>query len=233
MVQIDWSIAQNALAQPNPGERFQFGFQQGQQQRRQREMDGALNALAANPDDPKAIAGYMRVDPRGGLQYQQQRAAFAEDRAKREREREQEERKIFARAAKLAKDPASWDAIVDQLTPQYPEVAAYRGKFDPNLRASLMALGGESEDRETQGPASVQEYEYAKAQGFTGSYMDFVETKRGPIVANNGDGTFTIIPRGMVPGGASGASEVPPPPPGFVLDSDGGPTPPASGTFQP
>lgn len=234
MVQIDWSIAQNALAQPDPGQRFQMGFQQGAQQRKEREMDGALNALAANPDDPKAQAAYMRHDPRGALQFRQQRATFQQQRAKEQQAKQERDAKTIALAVKNARDPQAWDAVVDEVVAMgYPDAAEFKGRFSPEARAAIMAAGGIEDDKEPQGPASVQEYEYAKQQGFDGTYMDFLESKRGPIVANNGDGTFTIIPRGAVPGGGA-APAAPPPPPGFVLDGDeGGQTPPASGTFQP
>lgn len=51
-------------------------------------------------------------------------------------------------------------------------------------------------------PSSVEEYNFAKANGFSGSYMDFLNQRGGPLIANNGDGTFTIVPRNMVGGGA-------------------------------
>jgi hypothetical protein len=59
-------------------------------------------------------------------------------------------------------------------------------------------IGGSSSD-----PSSVREYQFAKGQGFDGSYLDFLNQRGGPLIANNGDGTFTIVPRGMVSGGGS------------------------------
>jgi hypothetical protein len=58
----------------------------------------------------------------------------------------------------------------------------------------------------SSGPSSVQEYEFAKQNGFGGSYMDFLNQKGGPLIANNGDGTFTIVPRNMVGGSAPAPS---------------------------
>jgi len=57
----------------------------------------------------------------------------------------------------------------------------------------------------TQDPA-IKEYEYAKSNGYGGSFMDYVQAKQGPLIANNGDGTFTIVPRNMVGGGQPAAS---------------------------
>jgi hypothetical protein len=61
----------------------------------------------------------------------------------------------------------------------------------------------------TETPAEVKEYQYAKSQGYNGSYMDYLAAKAGPIVANNGDGTLSLIPRSLIgqpqpSGGASG-----------------------------
>jgi hypothetical protein len=64
-------------------------------------------------------------------------------------------------------------------------------------------------------PAGIREYEYAKGQGFTGSYLDFLNAKGGPLIANNGDGTFTIVPRAMVGGGRAAPGG---PAPGTVED---------------
>jgi hypothetical protein len=47
-------------------------------------------------------------------------------------------------------------------------------------------------------PVELQEYEFAKSQGFPGSYLDFVQQKGGPLIAANGDGTFTVVPRNMM-----------------------------------
>lgn len=225
MVDINWNLLGGAR---NVGQSVMQGYEQGRQRRREEQLDQAFRYLGENPDDPRAVNALMAADPRLGLQFRGQQMQQRQQMAEQQRAEDERQIKIFGRAARMAKDPASWDAIIDQLAPHYPEVMAYKGKFDPNLRAALMAQAGEKDESENQ-PSNVQEYEFARQQGFQGSYMDFLETKRGPIVANNGDGTFTLIPRGFVPGGGS----VPPPPPGFILDSDGGPTPPASGTFQP
>ena len=131
------------------------------------------------------------------------------------------------------KDQAGWDhvrAIAGQAGIDLTDVPP---QFDLNYVNGLVQLADAFEPEKSQNhPSSVQEFEYAKGQGFTGSYMDFMEEKRGPIVANNGDGTFTIVPRSMTQQAApQQGGVVPPPPPGFQLD--GGPTPSASGNFQP
>lgn len=94
---IQWGIAQNALAQPNPGERFQMGFQQGQEQRKQRELDGALRQLASNPDDPNARNALLHADPRMYMQFQ--KADLERLKAERERVGLEASRRIGGMAA--------------------------------------------------------------------------------------------------------------------------------------
>jgi hypothetical protein len=177
---------QNALAM----------FEQGREQAKQRKAENALNALAANPEDPQAVAGFIAADPVRGMQYRQQLSEQQRLVAEREREENQRTIKIFGRAAKLAKDPASWDAIIDQLGPQYPEVMAYRGKFDPNMRAALMAQAGESDD-EAQEPSFIRE---ARALGIgMDEARQLWKTKQGTVMIDG-------IPHVMLPSGGSPAS---------------------------
>lgn len=138
----------------------------------------------------------------------------------------------LSNAVRWADTPEKWSEVQAFYATRGVDLSRYEyGQRD----RSLMALGQLGEylkggPKPSNGPASVQEYQFAKEQGFSGSYMDFLEGKKGPIVANNGDGTFTLIPRSY--GGQPQqpqASAAPPPPPGFVVD--GGPTPRASGNF--
>lgn len=103
----------------------------------------------------------------------------------------------------------------------------YDEAFARNIVAAADALDPE---KEAASPSSVREYEYARQQGYTGSFMDFQSQMGSPIVVDNGDGTKTIYPRNMFGGGSGGA--IPPPPAGFQIVNDGGPTPPASGNFS-
>lgn len=199
---------------------FMGGMQLGQQQAGQ----NALSQYAANPDDPKSFAGLARHRPEMAMQVRQQQAQQQQAATKQKQE-------IIGRAVQMADTPEKWDMVAQQLAQRgIPEAANYVGKFSPELRSIMMAEAGLSspEDRAT----SLQKnYEWLK--GINPQAADQYlksETEGNPLIANNGDGTFTIIPRGMMQGGQQGA--VPPPPPGFVIDQpEGGQTPPASGNF--
>lgn len=51
--------------------------------------------------------------------------------------------KLIGQAALYADTPEKWDQVIDQLTPQYPELAQYRGRFSPQARAAAIAQAGE------------------------------------------------------------------------------------------
>jgi hypothetical protein len=204
-------------------------FQQGQAQRRQMDGQNALTAYAMNPDDPAAFQGLAQHHPQAAMQVRErQRAAQS---AKHE-----QDTKLIAALARDTKDPMSFDAAVDQVVAMgYPDAAQFKGKFSPGLRSALMAAGGLKDEAGPQ-PSIQREVEYYKSIGRTDLADQLLQrhAEGSPIVANNGDGTFTIVPRGMVgqpQGGAPHEGPLPPPPPGFVID-DGGPASQAPGGFR-
>jgi hypothetical protein len=201
-------------------------FQQGMQLGNQVASQNALSKYAENPNDPEAMTELMKRKPEMAMQLKQQQQA--QQRAALEQRRED-----FLLGGQIfrqiqPKDEASYQAALQAYQRAGGNMADVPTQFDPNYVQGVVSVADALKPvKQNEGPSSVQEYEYAKQQGFGGSYMEFMEEKRGPIVANNGDGTFTLIPRGAMGGQQPGA--VPPPPPGFVID--GGPTPPASGGF--
>ena len=60
----------------------------------------------------------------------------------------------------------------------------------------------------TEQPSSVREYEYAKAQGYAGTFEQWQQSNGGPVVVDNGDGTKTIYQRSQLTGGGSPAPAV-------------------------
>lgn len=83
-----------------------------------------------------------------------------------------------------------------------PTIQNYLGDTDAGLAAifakspeAATALYKMKHGDTNAGPADVQEYNFAKSNGYGGSFMDFLGEKGGPMVASNGDGTFTVIPR--------------------------------------
>ncbi len=195
---------------------FMGGMQLGEKVRGQ----NALAAYAKNPDDPAAFEGLAQHRPEMAMQVRQQQQQQQQAQAKQRQE-------VVARAVQMADTPEKWDAMAQQLAQRgIPEAAQYVGKFSPELRSIMMAEAGISspEDRATSLQKNYEWLQSVNPQAAQ-QYLKS-ETEGNPLIASNGDGTFTIIPRGM----AQQAS--PPPPPGFVVDQpQGGPTQPASGNF--
>lgn len=138
------------------------GFANGRNMRKSLDMDKALNALSAKPDDPAATAQIMRYDPSLGMQVmsgQQQRLQQA---TKQQEEQAKKLTEVFGRAARAAKTPQQWDAIAGWLA-QNGVAGAEKviGKFSPEMRAGYMAQAGLDDD--AQDPTSMQRnYEFLK-----------------------------------------------------------------------
>jgi hypothetical protein len=220
--------------QPNPGERFAQGFQQGQHNARQNKLRSAMAELARNPDNVKAYEVLAEADPQAAMQYKQQRI----EQAKASLQQYQGQLGVGAKIIRQVqpKDQAGWSqalAMAQQYgvdVSQIPQAWDQGGsEYAQNLSGLANALFPE---KQNEGPSSYQEYQRAQADP---AYAKFLTERQGPLIANNGDGTFTIIPRQTIQGtqpAPQAGGDVPPPPPGFQLDN-GGPTPPASGAFPP
>jgi hypothetical protein len=90
----NWSLmgGNNALAM------FQFGANLGQQARasqEERALKEAVGAYATNPNDPNALAGVMKADPRLGMQFQQRQQEQAAKQQEAQRQRVQEVARLF------------------------------------------------------------------------------------------------------------------------------------------
>jgi hypothetical protein len=144
-------------------------------------------------------------------------------------------------------------ALLQQLAPQLQQMGVSMEEiatFDPSDQQldAYIALGGQQQ-RPPSVPADIQEYEYAKRQGYQGTYMDFAKEQGPPIMVDNGDGTKTLYPRNMLGGGGRPQSAPRPvsskaeydalPPGSEYIAPDGsrrrkgGQTPQASGGFRP
>lgn len=230
-MQLDWSPLSNI---PNAGEAFAKGLETGRAARMQRDRHNALTGLGMG--DPGALNALMAVDPETGMQYQRQQIQQQQLEQKRQGEISEASRQNIIKGAQILrqinpKDDASYQQALQAARQMGIDVSTVPQQFDPQFVQNMIAAADTFEPQKPSnaGPASIQEYEYAKGQGFAGTYMDFNKEKGGPIVANNGDGTFTLIPRNTVGSGQSQA--VPPPPPGFQIDGDGGQAS-APGNFQ-
>lgn len=236
-VEIDWGGFNNAYQRTAdtfsaiPGQVVQ-GFQQGQRR-------NALSQYAMHPDDPNSINALAKVDPETAIQarqHQSQAQAAKHDR----------DTKIIAGLARDAKDPASFDAAVDQVVQLgYPEAAQFKGKFSPALRSALMNAGGISDAADHQ-PAVVQGYEYRQSlpEAERGQFDKYQQNARPQIFGSAEAGYNVFDPNGQQPAAAelphvadqAGYDALPPgaqytAPDGKVRVKAGGQTQPASGNF--
>jgi hypothetical protein len=109
-------------------------------------------------------------------------------------------------------DDASWQQTLELARRGGINVANAPQTFDPQYVAGIKHLANAiAPAKESTAPSDVREYEYAKAQGFTGTFMDYKQQMGNPFVVENPDGTKTIIPRSslMAGGGGGGAPAAP------------------------
>lgn len=139
MSEVDWSL----LAQyPNAGQAFEQSFQKGQQQ-------NALAAFATNPG-PQTAGAAARFDPSAVLDYNlhAQNEKIAANQLQLN-----EWHKYAGSLAKWADTPEKWDQAINHLLSvnhpdiSTPDLMALKGRFDPALRQSFMALGGAEDDK--------------------------------------------------------------------------------------
>jgi hypothetical protein len=161
---------------PNAGQAFSDAFSKGMQQ-------NALAGFAMNPGDPNAQGAAARYDPGAVMQYRQgQQSAQAQ----LSQEQIQTWHHYAASLAKWADTPQKWDQAIDYLLQSnHPDISTealmqLKGHFDPALRQSFMAMGGQQDDKPQQAPAVIQEYEYAKNQGYKGTLADFEQYLHPP-----------------------------------------------------
>ena len=187
---MNWNLNWNALAAPDIGTTIRDGFESGQRSRAMSQFD--IN----NPDSVNAL---LRVDPRAGAQMlqigQRQRENEAEQ-GKQAAAEKAARAKVLANAAKAAKDPASWDAIVDALVLNgYAEAADAKGKFSPENRIAVMAAGG-VEDDAPKPTALQQNYEYLQQKN-TQLAEQYLQNEANPykwITSESEDGSKTMFP---------------------------------------
>lgn len=230
---INWGIAQNALAQPDPGQRFAMGMQIGQQQRRERETREALASYGKDPEG--SINRLMPENPQLALglqdrRIQQQRYAAAA---------QQDQQKLLSEAARtlapvyqqLAKMPYEQrKPFLDQIAPRLvahgiPEqVIAGYDPSDQNLQTdialSVKAAGPTS-------PPNIQkEVDYYRSIGRDDLARQLlVRHAEGPPIAvrNPENGTIELYPASMArPGGAQPSQEASVQPGAVEVDEDTG-----------
>lgn len=231
---VNWAMG---LQQSNPGEAFMQAFSQGQQRNKEMRRDKALAALIGNPQDQVSLQALAQEDPNTAMQFQQQQASNALRQQEALSKSLEARREGIINGAKLIRqmrpsDQATWDQtrmMAQQVGIDLSDVPA---QFDETYVQGVVQLADTfAPPQQDRSPASYQEYERAQQDP---AYRQFLEERRGPIAVQGGDGTVTLYPRSMLsqqPPQRSAPTA--PPPPGFVIDNDGGPTAPPSGGFRP
>jgi hypothetical protein len=76
-----------------------------------------------------------------------------------------------ASLAKWADTPQKWDQAIDYLLQSnHPDISTQalmqlKGHFDPALRQSFMAMGGQQDDKPQEDPGIIREYDIANQRG--------------------------------------------------------------------
>lgn len=230
---------------PNAGAAFAQAFQQGMQQRQEQQQRNALAALAMNPNDPQAQAAAAQFNPGAVMQARSAQQQQAMQLAEQHRDNIIKGAQVIRQIQ--PKDQASWDqarAIAAQAGIDISEVPA---QFDPQYVQGITALADAFAPEKTNpDPSSVREYQFAKQQGFTGSYTDFLQFVHPPSALSIPGGGSITYPGGGQGGGSGGlphvstpqeASQLPPGtqfimPDGRIGTVPGGAGGNASGGFQ-
>lgn len=229
MTDIQWG-----LQDPNA---FQRGYQQTSgmfdkliEARKKAELDAAMRQYALNPNDPKAINALAMVSPTTAIDARQKQAATQ----KAGLEAHRENIKLGAQIIRKVqpKDQASWDqarALAQQAGVNLAEVPA---QFDPEYVQNIVRVADALDPQKAESQPNIQrEVDYYRSIGKPELADQLLQhhAEGPPVMVDNGNGTKTLYPRSALGGQTSGA--IPPLPPGFVLDDEGGPAPGAPGGF--
>lgn len=139
MAEINW----NALAVPDIGGTFMNAFQKGAEMKRQHETRNALSTLVQNPNDQAAFGALAKQDPGAAMQFRSQQQADALKLDEVQAGKIKQRVELVGQAAQWADTPEKWDAAIDYLSTQYPDLAQYKGKFTPEARMAAISASGE------------------------------------------------------------------------------------------
>jgi hypothetical protein len=222
---INWGILQNSINQPNPGERFQMGLEQGKVQRRQRELDAALRGLATNPDDENAIGALIQANPQMGMQYRQQQQTQRQTQQEQQRRQAMETagilRPIYENLKTMPYEQRR--AALQQLAPrlsQFGIPAEMIASYDPtdgNLDSDILVANSLNQPREQSPGALQKDYEFmaSRNQQLADQYLQNRANPVVPVDVAQPDGSvvrqWVRAPQGSAGGGSS-------PAPGTVED---------------
>jgi hypothetical protein len=231
----------------NVGNAFMQSFQQGQANRRESETQNALTQYALDPNNPEAMQGLAKYNPQMAIGLQERKRQEAMRGLESHRENIIAGAKIFRQIG--VKDQASYDMARQMAQQVGIDLSEVPPQYDPQYVDGVVKIADALAPEKQQGTAMQQNYEFLQRQdpNLANSYLRN-QAEGAPLIASNGDGTFTIIPRNMAQGQQGGPQGGPQP--GMVEDgyrfkggnpadpnawepAQGGPTPQASGGFPP
>lgn len=134
-------------------------------------------------------AGFLQGDPGAAMRYAQQGAGID-----RQTAIEAEE---AARQQKMAEDAAALKTKYSAFFTEQGRPDIAQGIADGIVEPGAAYMDFIKPKAQAAGPASIQEYEYAKGQGFEGSFMDF-QTQRGGASERSLNPTYLRGPDGKV-----------------------------------
>lgn len=147
-------VAWGLLAQyPDAGQAFSQSFQAGMKQNQQQSAKNALAAYARDPTNQQAFGQAVRADPSTAIPLmnaESERARYAQAQTQTQTKQWHQ---YAGSLAKWADNPQKWDQAIDYLLQSnHPDVStqelmSLKGKFNPALRQSFMALGGVQDDK--------------------------------------------------------------------------------------
>lgn len=144
------------------------------------------------PERDAAMGEIAHIDPRLFMQLDERQKAQASA-----------ELDDVASAVRWADTPEKWQQV-QQFYAAHGHEEALQHPFE-SRESLVLQLGKMGEylkgNQSPNAPNDVREYEYARGQGFTGSFMDFKNQMGSPVMVDNGDGTKTLYPRSMLGGG--------------------------------
>jgi hypothetical protein len=191
---------------PDIGQQFQQGYALGEQRREQRETRNALGTLAANPNDPAAMGALAQANPALGLQWrgqQIQERRVAQQDARTQLEARQEDIRAGAQIIRQVNptDEAGWQQALTAARAAGVNIEGAPPSFNQEYVRSLISIADALEPaRQEAVPGIQREVDYYRSIGRTDLAQQLLErhAEGPPIVASNGDSTFTVIPRSAI-----------------------------------
>lgn len=244
---INWGMAQS----PNYLNNALAAFQQGMGMGREMAREKAVAAYVANPDDANALAGIAKYEPRLALQHREQQ---------QQREQQAQMVDLTKRAASgdtaaltelAGRNPDLWMKLDDRTKDQVKRATSFMGQ-------AAMAISQIPEEQRAAAWAQYVQQAESTGMDIPTHYETYTRQALNGVIAEvgameklikQGEPDWRFSPNGglvdfnnpqsiqqygdWMRGQGPGQTATPPPPPGFVVDGQGGPTPSASGSFRP